>query len=358
MTLDVRFHGTFGDFTLEVAFQAPGRGITALFGHSGSGKTTLLRCMAGLERAEGSCVINGEVWQESGSSFFLPTHRRPLGYVFQEASLFSHLDVRANLEYGMKRVSSGERRVVFEQAVELLGLEALLERGPARLSGGERQRVAMARALLTSPKLLMMDEPLSALDEKSKLEILPYLEKLHSELAIPVIYVSHSTKEVARLADEIVWLDGGRVKRIGSVGEILARMDFAAAEDAGAVLETHVSEHDELYHLTALDSGCGRLWVRRLALSPGAAVRVRLPAREISLGLEPESRSSILNEWQLTIAEFTETEPGQMLVRLEADDPSRTVILARITARSWVQLGLRPGMRVFARIKSVALLNE
>jgi molybdate transport system ATP-binding protein len=209
--INVRLHLTYSAFALKVDLQLPGRGVTALYGHSGSGKTTCLRCIAGLERAEDGFVqVNDEVWQDSRNGLFVPPHKRALGYVFQEASLFPHLSVRANLEFGLKRIPRAQRRVDMAQATELLGIGHLLERHPQHLSGGERQRIGIARALLTSPRLLLMDEPLAALDSQRKGEILPYLERLHDELDIPVLYVSHAQDEVARLADHIVLLRDGR----------------------------------------------------------------------------------------------------------------------------------------------------
>ncbi|EKM96639.1 molybdenum transport protein ModC [Stutzerimonas degradans] len=245
----------YADFRLDVDLALPGRGVTALFGHSGSGKTTLLRCVAGLERgARGQLEINGECWQDSTRGLFVPPHRRAIGYVFQDANLFAHLSVRRNLQFGMKRVAAAERRVAWDQAVDLLGIGHLLERMPGRLSGGERQRVGMARALLTSPRLLLMDEPLAALDLKRKHEILPYLERLHDELDIPVLYVSHSPDEVARLADHLVLLDQGRAIAQGELRETLARLDLPTAfsDDAGVVVEGEIAGHDPAYHLTRL----------------------------------------------------------------------------------------------------------
>nr|WP_317623050.1 molybdenum ABC transporter ATP-binding protein [Thiohalomonas denitrificans] len=346
-----------GGFSLEAAFNGPGVGVTALFGHSGSGKTTLLRCIAGLERAQGYLEVNGEVWQDRKT--FLPVHRRSLGYVFQEASLFPHLSVRRNLEFGWKRIARSERRVAFEQAVELLGIEPLLPRNPSSLSGGERQRVAIARALLTSPRLLLMDEPLSALDERSKQDILPYLERLHGELALPVIYVSHSLTEVARLADYMVWMEQGCVSAQGALAEVLSRFDLEAseAEEAGAVIDAVVAVHDHPYHLTGLDSPWGRLWVKQMDAIPGRRVRVRLPARDISIGLVPDRDSSILNVWSAQVDSVGDAAPGQVLVRLrQPDDEQAPPIIARITRRSADALELSEGRRVYARIKSVALM--
>ena len=197
-------------FTLDVALALPQTGVTALFGPSGCGKTTVLRALAGLERAAGRVALGAEVWQDDAAGRFVPTHERAIGYVIQEAALFPHLDVRRNLAYGLKRIAPGERRIALDQVVELLGITHLLERRPDTLSGGERQRVAIARALATSPKLLLMDEPLAALDAKRKAEVLPYLDRLHAELGIPIVYVSHAIDEVARLADHLVLMDAGR----------------------------------------------------------------------------------------------------------------------------------------------------
>jgi molybdate transport system ATP-binding protein len=356
MSIDLSLQLKLGGFELEVQFEAPGRGVTALFGHSGSGKTTVLRCLTGLERAVGRVVVNGEEWQESSSRLWVPTHRRSLGYVFQEASLFPHLSVRKNLEYGFRRLPAGERRVSFDDTVRLVGVESLLDRNPARLSGGERQRVAIARALLTAPRLLLMDEPLSALDEQSKHEIIPYLERLHDELSIPVVLVSHSLKEVARLADHLVWMETGRVREVGPIGLMLGRLSLGHEEEAGTVVEAIIAEHDDEFHLTGLDSPGGRLWVTRVNGAPGRRVRVRLPARDVSLGLEPEAHSSILNAWPARVEEILPILPGQVLVRMRCgagDAP----LLARITAKSAAALHLAPGVALYARIKSVALLD-
>ncbi len=355
--LRASFTKRLGGFSLQSAFEGPGVGITALFGHSGSGKTTLLRCIAGLEKAEGRLEVNGEVWQDRRT--FVPVHRRALGYVFQEASLFPHLSVRRNLEFGWKRINPGERRVAFEQAVELLGIEPLLPRNPVKLSGGERQRVAIARSLLTSPRLLLMDEPLSALDDPSKQEILPYLERLHGELALPVVYVSHSLKEVARLADYMVWMEQGCVSAQGPLTEVLSRFDLEQSEvdEAGVVIDSVVATHDRDYHLTGLDSPWGRLWVKQMDAVVGRRARVRLPAGDISLGLVPDRASSILNVWSARVVSIADAGPGQVLVRMEQPDDERAPpIVARITRRSADVLELTAGKRVYARIKSVALM--
>ncbi len=352
-----KFSLPLGGFSLAAEFEAPARGITGLVGPSGSGKTSLLRCVAGLEaKAAGRLTVNGECWQDSARGLFLPPQRRALGYVFQDAALFPHLSVRGNLEYGWKRVPPQERRQDFEQVAELLGLGALLDRKPARLSGGERQRVAMGRALLAAPRLLLMDEPLAALDQASKAEILPYLERLHQELAIPVLYVSHSPDEVARLADHLVLLERGRVVASGELHEMLARLDspLSHGEQAGVVVDTVVGGHDEPYHLSWLDFPGGRFAVPRVACQPGQPKRLRVHARDVSLALEHHGGTSILNIFPVTVSAIAEDTPAKLLVRLDA---AGTPLLAGITKKSGAVLGLEPGMRLYAQVKSVALLD-
>lgn len=348
-----RFRLDRGSFALDVDLTLPGQGVTALFGHSGSGKTTCLRAMAGLERAPGGYLaVGGEVWQDDARGVFLPTHRRPLGYVFQEANLFAHLSVRANLAFGQKR-SPGKARL--DEIAGLLGIDGLLDRQPDSLSGGERQRVAIARALLTSPRLLLMDEPLAALDLKRKLEILPYLERLHDELSIPIIYVSHAPDEVARLADHLVLLHEGRMVASGPLGETLARADLPPvfADDAGVVIETVLACH-EADALSRLDFAGACLRVGQRAEPLGSRLRCRVHARDVSLALEPPRASSILNVFTATVAAIAPTDtPGHVLVRL---DVGPTPLLARITRRSQRELDIQPGRQVWAQVKAVALL--
>jgi molybdate transport system ATP-binding protein len=356
--IEAQFYARLGSFTLDVDLILPGRGVTALFGHSGSGKTTLLRSIAGLEHFDGRLQVNGNRWQDADT--FMPVHQRPIGYVFQEASLFPHLSVKRNLAFGFRRIPGKARQVQMEQVIDWLGIEHLLERRPQRLSGGERQRVAIARALLTSPQLLLMDEPLSALDDRSKKEILPYLERLHDELAIPVLYVSHSLKEVARLADHMVWMEAGRALDSGPLQQVLTNMELAVSheEEAAAVMETVVAGHDEHYHLTALDSRFGRLWVKPLKADIGDKVRVSIPARDVSLSLEREEKSSILNIWEAVVIEIADAEPGQVMVKLCCpENAGNQPLLVRITAKSRDNLHLMEGSRVYARIKSVGLLE-
>ena len=357
MSLDITLDLPFADFRLQVDLHLPGRGITALFGPSGSGKTSLLRCVAGLERApHGQISVNGECWQDSTRRHFLAPHKRALGYVFQEASLFPHLSVRGNLDYGQKRIAPAARRIELDQAVQLLGIGHLLERPPITLSGGERQRVGIARALLTSPQLLLLDEPLAALDGKRKQEILPYLERLHDELDIPMLYVSHAADEVARLADHLVLLERGRVVASGATDALLARLDLPLArdEEAAVRLDTMVLDHDEAYALTTLGFAGGTIQVTRKALPVGARARLKIQARDVSIALRGDNPSSIVNRVPARVVGFGEAaHPAQCLVALEA---GRVRLMARITRLSRDQLGLAAGMEVVAQIKSVALL--
>jgi len=254
-------------FNLAITITVPARGVTVLFGPSGSGKTTVLRCVAGLERASGQILIGDEVWQDDQRQIFVPTWQRELGFVFQEASLFEHLDVRRNLEFGLNRlrIERQAARVALDHAIDLLGIGSLLDRSTVNLSGGEKQRVAIARALVTQPKILLLDEPLASLDIARRKEILPWLERLHRELQIPVIYVTHSLDELARLADHVVMLDQGRVSASGHLQEICTHpiMAMAAGDEAGVVVESAIQRIDREFHLAEVGFGNGTLWVYR-----------------------------------------------------------------------------------------------
>jgi molybdate transport system ATP-binding protein len=357
--IDVRLNIVYSGFNLDVDLNLPGRGVTALYGHSGSGKTTCLRCIAGLERAEqGFIRINDEIWQDSANGIFVPPHKRALGYVFQEASLFPHLSVLDNLQFGLKRIARSRRRVDMAQATELLGIGHLLERHPQHLSGGERQRVGIARALLTSPKLLLMDEPLAALDSQRKSEILPYLQRLHDELDIPVLYVSHAQDEVARLADHLVLLSDGKALASGPIGETLARLDLpmAMGDDAGVIIEGQVSAYDAEYQLLSLQLPATEMNIRvtHAPMALGQALRCKVHARDISLTLQDSEFSSILNRLPVTVvSEQSADNAAHVLIRLDAGG---TPLLARITRYSRDQLGVNPGQRLWAQIKAVAVL--
>ncbi len=352
--IQARFELQLGEFTLTLELDLPGRGVTVLFGPSGSGKTLLLRCIAGLERARGRLAVNGERWQDEG--LFLPTHDRPLGYVFQEPSLFPHLTVHSNLEYGMRRASRGNGAAL-EQAVELLGIGHLLRRRPGRLSGGEQQRVAIARAIAVRPRLLLMDEPLASLDLARKREILPYLEQLHDRLEIPLLYVTHSPDEMARLADHLVVMESGRVLASGPLGDTLARLDLPVrlGEEAGVVLESRIVERDRQWGLAHAEFPGGRLVVRDIGIPAGNRVRLRVLARDVSLALERQHGSSILNLLPAKVAEIGEGEhPATALVRLRLGE---STLLASLTRRSVHTLALRPGKRIWVQIKSVAVIE-
>ena len=370
--IQATFKCQLSDFSLDVSLDLPGRGVTAIFGSSGSGKTTLLRCVAGLEHAQhGYLKVNAHVWQDSELGLFVPVHQRALGYVFQEASLFAHLNVQRNLDYGLRRVPQVERCVSLEQVIELLGINHLLERQPGTLSGGERQRVAIARALATSPQVLLMDEPLASLDMQRKAEVLPYLERLHEELDIPVLYVSHAPDEVARLADHLVLLESGRVLASGPTRELLTRLDLPLAygDAAAAIVEAVVTSVEPAYHLSHAVFAGGEISLLNARLNVGQRVRVRIQARDVSLTLHRQESTSILNIFAATVTAIASDSPGQVMVCLHTGGmqanqeisketsqlPSQ--LLARITRKSADALGLQPGSRVYAQVKGVAVLG-
>ena len=356
MSIDIRLKVRRGDFALDAEMNVPLSGVTAVFGPSGCGKTTLLRAIAGLEAGvDGYLRVGDQIWQDQHR--FIAPHRRPLGYVFQEASLFPHLSVRRNLDYGYRRIAAADRRVDFAEAVELLGVGPLLDRRPQELSGGERQRVAIARALLVSPRLLLLDEPLSALDLESKAAILPYLERLHRELEIPVLLVSHTTDEVAQLTDYLVLMGAGRVRAVGPIAEMLTRLDLplASSDNAEAMIEALVVSHDADDHLSYLAFSGGQFAVPRLDLPLGNSLRLRILARDVSLTLERQTGTSILNIFPVKVAEVRDSGPSQVLVRLWASD---ACLLARVTRRSARLLDLRQGKGLYAQVKSVAIVNR
>lgn len=362
--IQATFQRQLGDFSLDVALDLPGRGVTAVFGSSGSGKTTLLRCVAGLERTPGGYLkVNDQVWQDDASGLFVPVHQRPLGYVFQEASLFAHLNVQRNLDYGLRRVPAAERRVSLGQAIELLGIEKLLARQPGNLSGGERQRVAIARALATSPRALLMDEPLASLDVQRKAEVLPYLERLHAELDIPVLYVSHALEEVARLADHLVVLSAGRVLASGPTRELMTRMDLPLAhgDAAAAILDAVVTQVEPAYHLSHAAFAGGQISVLNPKLLVGQCVRVRIQARDVSLTLQRQEGTSVLNIFAATVTAIASDSPGQVMVCLQTGGSQAgqpvSQLLARITCKSADALQLQPGSQVYAQVKGVAVLG-
>ena len=358
----VRLRLAHTNFNLDVDLKLPGAGVTALFGPSGAGKTSLLRCIAGLERDSiGELSFRGECWQSSRQ--FRPPHQRPIGYVFQEANLFTHLNAIDNLKYAVNRAPRFEEPLIsFDQAVQLLGISHLLQQRPDQLSGGERQRVAIARSLLIQPRLLLMDEPLASLDLARKLEILPYLEALKNELALPIIYVSHAADEVARLADYMVAMEYGRAVATGTLTETLSRLDFplSLGEDAGVVLQGTVAERDRQWNLARVRFDGGEVWLRDTRHAVDSEVRVRILARDISLATERQQNSSILNALPATVTELSDDEhAGLTMVRLQVQNPhtgASSFLVSRITRRSAHQLELKPGRSIWAQIKSVAIV--
>lgn len=354
--ISAAFAGALGSFALDIAFDAPMHGITALFGPSGSGKTTILRCMAGLQHLPGHLVIGGDVWQDDAGGVFLKPHRRALGYVFQEASLFSHLSVRKNLLFGAQRVNgpSQNRGLNFDDAVEMLGLGSLLNRSSHALSGGERQRVAVGRALLSQPELLLMDEPLAALDYGTKEEILPYLETLHENLSIPIVYVSHDIAEVARLADRMIVLSSGKMAVQGDVTSVLERLDLTDSADrfeAGVVIAARVVRHDQEFQLTYLDHHGQSFVMPFVQSAAGEEIRLRVRARDVSLATQMPIGISVRNILKGSVAEIRE-EPSTAYAETLVDIGGAK-IRSRITRAAVVDLGLRVGMPIYALVKSV-----
>jgi molybdate transport system ATP-binding protein len=358
-TIRVAFRGALGRFALDAAFTVPATGVIGLFGQSGCGKTTVLRCIAGLKRlSEGFCAIDGDLWQDGKS--FRPPHKRPVGYVFQEASLFPHLSVRGNLLYGARgtRPPDSSGRIEFDEIIGLLGLEKLLDRSPQNLSGGERQRVAIGRALLSQPHLLLMDEPLSALDRQTKDEVLPFLERLHDSLSLPVIYVSHDMEEVERLADHLVLMHAGRVLAAGRLNELQSdpSLPLAAARDAAVSLEAVIEACDAAYGLVTLKVDGGHFVVPTTPGPTGDRRRLRIAAGDISLAREQPQASTILNIVPARIISTTRVGKNEILAVLSLNpDGTGSRLLSRVTRRSWELLNLTEGTSVYAQIKSVAL---
>jgi molybdate transport system ATP-binding protein len=348
----VRYELQRSDFSLDVDVEIPMRGITGVFGESGAGKTALLRCIAGLERgANGRLVIADEIWQDATNS--RPVHDREIGYVFQEPRLFAHLDVRQNIEYGQRR---GRREDVgFDEAVELLGLRYLLDRRVDTLSGGEAQRVAIARALLRSPRVVLMDEPIASLDRGRRDEILPFLDRLHAALSIPVIYVSHSIEEVIRLCDYLLVMESGRIVASGDIQEVLLRADLPllGGEEAGAIIRARAIDRDVGDGLTKIDFDGIEMWVPGI-YEAGSPLRLRIRANDVSLCREDSGASTVLNVLPATIETIRDDGESCALVQLAVGSG---YILARVTRRSRNALNLEPGDRVLAQIKSVAVKN-
>lgn len=354
MTLSVAVRHRFADFELDVDFQAPA-GITVLFGRSGSGKTTVINSVAGLLKPQTAQItLDGDRLHDSGARQFVPVHKRRLGYVFQEARLFPHLTVAQNLRYGLKLAPPDISGPTVGDVADLLGITALLDRAPHGLSGGERQRVAVGRALLSRPRMLLMDEPLAALDAARKAEILPYLEQLRDQFGLPILYVSHSVAEVARLATTVVVLEKGRVSHVGPAEAVLSDPDLVrqiGVREAGAVLPARVRAHHE-DGLTELEASGGTLFLPRMEAAPGTATRVRILAQDVILSKNAPAGLSALNILPVTVVALREGSGPGMVVQLSAGDDK---LLARITRRSADALGLSPGDAAYAVVKSVSI---
>lgn len=353
--IEARFALAYPGFSLDVDMQLPGTGFSALFGPSASGKTTCLRAIAGLQRARGRLSVGGEVWQDDSRGVFMPPHRRALGMVFQQAALFGHLTVRGNLEFAFRRVPAAERRVDFDQVLALLDLEPLLERRPERLSGGEAQRVAIGRALVASPRLLLLDEPLASLDLPRRAELMACLQKMQSQLAIPALYVSHAPEEVALLTRHIVLLDAGGVRASGPTAELLTRLDLplAQGDTAQAALDVEVSAYEGRDRIARVVFDGGELLLPSAEAAAGARRIVRVMARDVSLTLSRHADTSILNILPVSVLALADDTPGHVMVRLRSG--RSTTLLARITRRSADALGLRPGLPLHAQIKGAAI---
>ena len=353
--LEVDIRARFGDFELDARFAAPTAGIVTVFGRSGAGKTSLINILAGLTRPDdGHVHLDGECLFDAARGIAVPPERRRFGYVFQEGRLFPHMTVRGNLLYGAGRHPADERRRRLDHTVALLALGKLLHRRPRDLSGGEKQRVAIGRALLTAPRLLLMDEPLASLDPGLKGDILPYIERLRDEEGIPIVYVTHTIEEIVRLADTLVLMSNGKVAAVGPVDELMNRLDLrplTGRYEAGAVLTATVAEHDRTHNLTGLAFPGGTLLVPALEAPPGTPLRLRIRARDVSLALVPPRDISILNIFAGEVREIGPVTGALVDVLVDVGVP----IWSRVTARSAAQLDLKPGRKVHALVKAVAI---
>lgn len=357
-TIDISLDGQLGLFRLNFDAALPMYGISALFGPSGCGKTSVLRAVAGLNRIPGCIVVGGEVWQDEQT--FVPTHRRALGYVFQEASLFPHLSVRRNLTYGEARTKGVPRHTQFDEIVELLGIGHLVDRMPDNLSGGERQRVAIGRALLAQPRLLLMDEPLSALDRMAKDEVLPYFEALHANLKIPIILVTHDISEVERLADHVVLMRDGRVLASGPLSAMQAdpSLPLAAGRQAAVTLDAVLDQYDSDYGLATLKVSGGEFLVPMEQAARGSHQRLTIAAGDVSLATQAPQGSTLLNSLPARVLSATIAGNEVIAVLGLGDDGAGSRILSRVTRKSWESLGFREGQLVHAQAKSVALVRR
>lgn len=357
--LTARFDLARANFRLRVDLDVPAVGVTAVFGPSGSGKTTLLRCLSGLERPPGGFMrLGDEVWQDESQGLYAPISRRSVGYVFQEPRLFPHLSVRSNLRYGLERTPPADRKLTLARVAEILGVAELLDRRPRTLSGGEKQRVAIGRALLTSPRLLLLDEPLTGLDPRRRREALAFITRVRQELDVPIVYVSHAVGEIVQLADRVVLIRDGRVAGVGDPNQVFSSPGFSEMSEPhqiGAVVETRVAGHEPEYDLTRLALNDQTLYVPRQTLAIGTPLRVHVHSRDVAVGLGPPvTAMSVLNVLEAVVIEIREISHASVDVVLDVGQ----VVIARITRKSLAALNLRPGQRVWAYIKAVALTDE
>ena len=359
--LSAKFKLTLDEFTLNIDIETAVNGFTVLFGPSGSGKSSFLRCISGLERSPGGFLkVGDEVWQDDNLGIFLQPNKRKIGYVFQEMRLFPHFNVKGNLCYGLNRSTQKNSDTLFDQIVEILGLESLLNRHTANLSGGEKQRVALGRALLTRPRLLIMDEPLAALDTKRKQEILPYFQRMQSELNVPVFYVTHSLNEILQLVDTMLIMDQGKIVASGPVEKVFSHLEFVRNPGhslAGTILDTTVVRQDEEFQLTVLNFKGHTLYVPRRDISPGNRLRIHIRAEDVILAVAPiENQTSVLNVLSARVIEIRPSTEDNCKVDVQLD--IGRPLLASITRRSLSQLSLQSGQKIYAHIKAIRMAHE
>jgi molybdate transport system ATP-binding protein len=359
--LSANFDVSFPGFHLQTRLNIPETGVTVLFGPSGSGKTTLLRCLAGLERSSSGFMQFGEtLWQDETRGLFVPVHERSIGVVFQEPRLFPHLSVRSNLLYGFKRIQVQERRIFLDEVVEILNIAHLLDRRPRFLSGGEGQRVAIGRALLTSPRLLLMDEPLASLDSQRKREILPYIRRLQTTWGIPIIYVSHSLEEILQLVDTVVLLKEGKVVADGPAKKVFSELDLRGiitSEILGAIFDTKVIAHEPEFGLTRVQFLDHQLHVPRQVAEVGQSIRLHIHSSDVSIVTSlSDIRTSVLNILEAKVMEIGPIDPNGYSVDVKLDVGQ--ALLATITRKSLANLGLEPGQKVYAHIKAIKMVHE
>lgn len=347
----------FSEYLLDVDLTLPESGVTGILGASGAGKSTFLRAIAGLEKPINSRIVVGdEVWHDDEKAIFVLPHKRSIGFVFQDAALFPHLTVKQNLEYGLKRIRQSERKISLDYVIDLLGIGHLMERKPDTLSGGEKQRTAIARALATSPKIMMMDEPLASLDMPRKAEIIPYLNRLNEELKTPILYVSHALDEIIHLADHMILLENGTALASGETAQVLTRLDLplAHSSDAASIINGTIIARDEYFHLNTVAFSGGVITMPSSLTQIGKKIRLRIKASDVSLTLQKATDTSILNIIESKVVRIHDNQAGLVMVELDAN---QTPLLCRITSRSAQALSLAPGKTVYAQIKGAAIID-